>query len=329
MGFKKKVLIGAFVIGFFLTLGLVFTMLNAGLFTKSTSSFVLYFQSSVRGLVTGAPVYFNGVRVGEVVSMNITPHVDGFTFSTPVVIALEDDKKSFDGTGNTGEIGFAQAMENEKYAKKLIQQGLRAKLGTSSYITGQLIVELEIAKDAPDIPISSLKEFNGLLEIPTISTPFETFIESVREIPIDEITHTLLTTLQNINTAVESANIGEITQSLNETLTSMQPALESVSKIQEHASELIKSGNTTINIVNANLETLLSRLDTALVNLNGMAEQGDITLSRVENILQGDSATMQEFSTTMTAIREAAHYIAIFARLLEQDPNALIFGTER
>ena len=56
---------------------------------SSAARFVCFFDASLRGLLPGSPVYFRGVRVGKVVSIQINADADELTFRTPVVIELE------------------------------------------------------------------------------------------------------------------------------------------------------------------------------------------------------------------------------------------------
>ena len=83
-----KTLIGFFVMcALTLLIGGVM-IVGSGSFS-SAARFVCFFDASLRGLLPGSPVYFRGVRVGKVVSIQINADADELTFRTPVVIELE------------------------------------------------------------------------------------------------------------------------------------------------------------------------------------------------------------------------------------------------
>ena len=59
-------MIGVFVVGAIALLTAAIVIFASGQFFREHKYFALYFQESIRGLNTGAPVYFKGVKVEEI-----------------------------------------------------------------------------------------------------------------------------------------------------------------------------------------------------------------------------------------------------------------------
>src|SRR5690606_33268756 len=100
-----------------------------------TQKYMLYFDSSVRGLTPGAPVEFNGIRVGKVNSVNLEYVVPNQSFRVPVEVTLEPERVQMVGGQGPENTDYAQIMD------VLVERGLRARLKTGSFITGQLFVD--------------------------------------------------------------------------------------------------------------------------------------------------------------------------------------------
>src|SRR5215475_11276103 len=150
--------IGAFIIGAVALIVIGLLVLGRGHFFSDTRTFVLYFDGSIKGLNIGAPVEFQGVRIGSVTDIRVIQIPKTSEFRTPVYIQIEVNR-----------IGEAQVKrsraEQREYLKSLIQRGLRAQLVAQSLVTGQLIVQLGFY---PDTPIRLVGDDPDVPELPTM-----------------------------------------------------------------------------------------------------------------------------------------------------------------
>jgi len=62
----NKTLIGGFVVGALALAVVAVLIFGGGKFFSEKVKYVLYFESSVKGLNVGAPVIFKGIRIGSV-----------------------------------------------------------------------------------------------------------------------------------------------------------------------------------------------------------------------------------------------------------------------
>ena len=90
---KYKTTVSAFVLGGLALLALGFIVLGGGRLFSNDMQYVLYFDGSVSGLSTGAPVVFRGVPMGSVTRINLVANTRDSNVTIPVYIRI--DEQSF------------------------------------------------------------------------------------------------------------------------------------------------------------------------------------------------------------------------------------------
>jgi paraquat-inducible protein B len=141
---------------------------------------------------------------------------------------------------------------------ELIEKGLRARLTTQSYLTGQLMIELEMM---PDTKAVLKQEGNDLFEIPTVLSQMGKLSQGIQDLPVrdsvlkfnivmerlnKEVIPNVNKLIENLNTVI-SVNKKEITKTLyntNQTLTDVSMAAKSLRNfadyIERHPESLLK-----------------------------------------------------------------------------------------
>jgi paraquat-inducible protein B len=138
---------------------------------------MLLFDESVRGLSIGAPVELYGIKLGEVVDLSLEFDVDKKKFQVPVVIAVEPERVS--AAKKEAALKMVET-DPEAFMKTLVeQQGLRAQLQSANLLTGQLMINMVFAPDAPKATLSRHGDFRV---IPTMPGSFEKLQESLSRI---------------------------------------------------------------------------------------------------------------------------------------------------
>ena len=82
-------MIGAFIVGAVALIVIGLLVFGRGHFFPEARKFVLYFDGSIKGLNVGAPVDFQGVKVGSVKFVQVYRSKRGARFRTPVYIELD------------------------------------------------------------------------------------------------------------------------------------------------------------------------------------------------------------------------------------------------
>ncbi len=172
---KTYVRVGMFVvIGFLCFIAIIFHFLNKKFSTDDSQLVVMYFEESIQGLNVGSPVVFQGVEIGKVAKIRLLTNLKLGTFKAPVYVSFKE-KKSF-------QIGSHRDVSGENVLKALVEKGLRARLINANYLTGQLMIELNMEPNTPAI----MRGSGYYMEIPTVISSFAMISKDLQEIPIRE-----------------------------------------------------------------------------------------------------------------------------------------------
>ena len=267
-------------------------------FTKKVN-FVLYFDSSVRGLTIGAPVEFKGIKIGSVLDVRLEYDKKSTSFRIPVLIEVEPERII---SHDTQEVD-----STDETLQNMVKNGLRARLQTGSLITGQLFVELDMF---PGTPVVMRGDGTSQYpELPTIEAAnFAAITKSVQNlvtkldaIKFDKIGDELLGTLQGTNRIVNSPEIESTVRDLEQSMASLRSILKKVD---------------SSNIKEA--------IDAAHVALDKLST----TLTLTNKILKPNSPLQYNVIQLTGELEETSRAIRALVETLERNPQSLIFGRD-
>lgn len=257
--------------------------------------YLMYFDQSVRGLSPGAPVEIRGIKIGEVINIELQYDLSTNDFHTPVLAMIEPERINaliteegamVKGEKMDKEIGEAQQSRNGLMRTKLlVDKGLRAQLKTGNLLTGQLYIDLDFH---PDAAAAELKEQRGYEVFPTIP------------VPLDRI----MLRIDNILKQVEQVPIEKIGTDVEVAVKDLNALLQELRSV---------SGQV-------NRETLPG-IKVSLEELNKTLQGIDGTFGQDSALNYNSRRIMDEFSITIRSLRSLLNY-------LERDPQALILGKE-
>jgi paraquat-inducible protein B len=167
--------------------------------------FVLDFgDTSVAGLSPGAAVLFRGIKIGEVLAVDLLLDPRTEEFSTPIVIELEPERLGLSADELDGsEIDLM---------RRHVARGLRARLGIGSLLTGKKVIELEFVEGAPP---ATLETAGAYPKLPTTADPIEALAEQVSSV---------LGKVDQVPLASIGANLDGALAELRETLVTFREA---------------------------------------------------------------------------------------------------------
>jgi paraquat-inducible protein B len=251
--------------------------------------YLLKFSHSVRGLKEGAPVEFRGIKVGEVVDVQLHS-VEKEPDSLHVYISMEPQRLEPDGEPSREE--FDAQLEN------LVQQGLRAKLKTANLITGSRMIDLGFPADPAPGAFVRLEQY---AEIPTVDDSAEdleqqlnVLAKKINQIPLEKIGTDLADSLASLNNMLKVLNEQSTAAKLDKTLDNLSVASEQ-------------------------LEATMRGVQTAM-------QETTATLQSADAMLSPDSQIQYELRTMLQAVQSAAETMERLGEKLNRKPNALIFG---
>ncbi len=246
----NKKLIGIFMLTGLAVLAIVFGIYIKGKVFAGGKTLVMYFEESINGLNVGSPVVFKGVQIGKVVSIDLIANPENLEFSIPVYVKMEQKKNIEDM-----EFGDRETVLNE-----LIKKGLRARLTTQSYLTGLLMIELEMLPSTP-IELHHRKNNRDVLEVPTVLSQLGELSKGIQDLPVREsvvefnkffsklntdIMPQLQQTMTDVNRLISgrSGASADTLVNINRTLSSMSEAARSVRNLtdylEQHPEALLK-----------------------------------------------------------------------------------------
>jgi len=343
-----SILVGSFVIGGLVIAALFVVFLAQSNFWVKRTTFVLNFEHSVSGLSEGAPVQFQGVRVGRVKDIRVVTDPGKMTVYMPVFIQIDPRRINWKG----------KKIQVEKLFDELIDQGLKARIRVMSYITGQRMIELDFMPDTP--PKLARRDLNHP-EIPTAPSTMQEISETMQDLPLKMLLTKLTSSVEGIEKTVNSPRLSESLRAMNKT---MQSAQRLVTGLEEDVPGLTDRMNDTLGEAQGmmqrndrRLKELLRELEQASLaaekafnqmegtmsldqgvskelasNLNQTLEAARSTLRRAEASLAavedvtGDSELRLELGNTLKDLSSAARSIESLARYLERNPDAVWRG---
>ncbi len=165
--------------------------------------YVVNFNESVRGLMRGAPVEYQGIQVGQVEDFKLEFHTGNLEGKIPVLIALETERFSIVGPKGGSAKMLVQA---------LVKRGLRAQLKTASLLTGSLFVDLGFH---PETPVRTMGQYGKYEEIPAIPSTMGAmtamvanltkFSERLQKLPLEEVIGELRASLPVLRDTLKEA----------------------------------------------------------------------------------------------------------------------------
>ena len=243
-------------------------------FSAVRNYWMLLFDESVRGLSIGAPVELHGIKIGEVVDLNLVFDPRTKKFQVPVIIAIEPERI---GVTNREEAQKAVNDDRVGFMKLLVeQQGLRAQLQSGNLLTGQLMVNLVFVPTAPKATLSQRGEY---MVVPTIPGTFEQLQENLNKIitnlgnvPFDKIGGELELVLKEAGSALKQVGglAGKIDKEtvpqvqttikeLQKTLIGLQQAIGKDAPLNYNARKALEELTETLRAVRELADTLENR----------------------------------------------------------------------
>jgi len=221
----NKTVIGIFVVGAVALLVLAVTVFGSGVFLKRSDKYVLFFDGSIKGLSVGAPVNFRGVKIGNVSDISLLYDSNSKNVLIPVIIDVELARVK----GAPDKLGYPDY-------KKLIDEGLRARLEIQNFITSQLMLTFDFYPDKPAKMYDITKDYP---ELPTLPISPDIF-EVMDEIPVKEIAEDLRQAVSGINRLVNSKGISELDKTLSEITQAARSIHLFVEYLEQHPEALLK-----------------------------------------------------------------------------------------
>jgi paraquat-inducible protein B len=208
---------------------------------KNPQTYLLVFDQSVRGLETGAPVEFRGIRIGEVTDVHAEVDTKTFKFLVLVTVTVDPERLGVKRVGG-GAPARPQHTPNQQLVDAMVAHGLRAQLRTGSLLTGALYVAVDFFPDAPPFTVDWSQHPVRLATVPGklegVETDVASLIKKLEKVPYEQIGQDLRKTMADVDQTLESARraldhadgLIESNSGLNQELTNALREVESAAR---------------------------------------------------------------------------------------------------
>lgn len=305
-------------LGLFVVVGLVVALaavvyFGAESLRKEHVSYQTYFDESVQGLDVGAPVFFRGVRVGQVSAVGVAP--DGRHVA--VTLALF--------TRNLRRLGLGEGRGRE--TRIAVPSDLRVQLAHQG-ITGLKAVQLDFF-DPTYNPPPVLRFETPERYIPSAKSTFErleaTVVHAFDRFP--QVADALLDVAARTNRILDEFEQAHLPRQMQASLGELDQTLAAFRKAIGDAEVGEVSAQARVSM--DGLDRTVQRLDAVLARLDG--ERGLLASAQRATDAVGDAASTapalgDEVTVTLREIQEAAESFRELTEALERDPDMLLRG---
>jgi len=325
---RNALLIGAFVLAALAMIVVGVLWLSGNTLFKKQQEAMIFYKGNVTGLYVGAPVTFRGVAVGQVEEIGIRVDRDSLQSLIPVRIRLQPDALRFRRNGADAAIDLPT----------LVQRGLRARLVAQSFVTGQKSIELDFVPNTP----STLIGDGSKPEIPALGDRFGALIDQVADLPLRDtvqevrdtvrelrgtlvsVQHTLDSTKQVLAGAAE-----ELGKTGRDSRVTLQAANEAVRQVQLNTAATLASITQLADATRNTVTAAQPELQRTLQGAREAAESARIAMGRVSEMTAPNASLRADLDASMRDLSQAARGLRDWSELLEEKPNAVIFGNKR
>ena len=325
---SNPTVIGAFVVGAVALLAIGVSLFGGAQLFAPKSMVVTFFEGSVKGLRVGSNVLFRGVRIGFVSDIQLMGDAESLEPIVRATLQLSDGVWVLYRDGKE----LPQDAANMISGEQLVDAGLRARLGVESFVTGQLVVELDFLPDTKPVLRALVPETEGWTEIPTVPSTVATIVEKfqtfVSRIDFDRLQGNLQEILEGLNELANNQDARDALAGLNQ-LANNDRLQQIPADLETTLAELRSTAQNFSKLaedIDAEIGPVSIELKSALQNVDGAVEAARSALETLERQVGGDTGLEFELTTALREVRDAARSVRALTDYLQKNPEALLRG---
>jgi paraquat-inducible protein B len=303
----NRMMIGVFVVIAVILMAASLVVFGSGKFFKKTVKCVLYFDESVKGLSVGAPVLFQGVQIGSVT--NIVLQFDPAKMQSQIPVIIEFEPERF----KVREEGRIIPRDPRKNIPILIGKGLRAQLVMQSFITGQLLIEIDFRPGTPVVLKNIDKDY---IEIPTIPSTSARVAQTLDKLDLDGLKKNLQSALAGVERFINNPDLAAGLRALKGTLQDARKLVGRVDRQVDPLADNVKKSVKDIGKLARNADAKVAELTTGLAK----------TMSDARGVISPDAPMMVELENSLKEISAMSRSLRELADSLEKQPEIVLRG---
>ena len=266
-----------------------------------TVTYLVRFDGAVGALKDGAAVELRGFRIGTVTSVRLHYDAKTGTLSTPVQLALDPSSLGMVASPPNGD--WRPPVDD--MLKRLIAQGLRARLAQDPPLVGPSKVSLDFVTGAPN---ATLTDENGMPVIPSaassnidaMTAKADQVIQKIDDLPIKDIGEQVRSIAAHINAISSSPQIKDSLTHIDRSVAQIDRTLQQVSP----------------------------QIAPLVAQLRQTANSADQAVAAANRTLGGDATGQNDLPAALRELTDTARSIRALADYLDRHPEALIRGKQ-
>jgi paraquat-inducible protein B len=260
-----------------------------------------YFDGSVSGLGPGSPVTFRGLRIGQVVSVNLQYDAKTDAIRTPVRFEVEPER--------IADVHLAEGRGPVANLRTMVERGMRAQLQSVNLLTGQMGVSFDFFPDAAPAQIQ---------------TDGDVIIVPTQPGQLADLTHQVGDLLAKIN-ALPFTEIGE---NLNQTLAGLSATANGpeLKRTLQSLDATIGTAQTLMTQLSAGATPALKRLPDIAAALQDTVTRANKLVGSADAGYGDNSRFKRSLDQLLSQLTDTARSLRILSDLLVRHPEALIRG---
>lgn len=327
---SNPVMIGGFVVGAVVLLATGVALFGGAELFSKRYNYVTYFEEQTKGLRVGSNVILNGVRIGYVSEIALLIDETKFETMTRVTLEILPDTYIPISGGAPIDEDLREAIPHEAL---IYDAGLRAQLEIESFVTGQLVVRLDMRPDTVIVLSGVDSEYP---EIPTIRSDIQELLAKIQQwlsnirdtVDVDVLFQGITDSLNGFAALTTSPDLHETLSGLNSIVndTDTQALGASLKSLLDELSVAVTDVSELIVRADTGMDTLESDVLPVLQQLGETLKAAERTLQLAQLQLRGDSEQVYQLQSTLKEVEFAATALREFFDYLERNPESLIRG---
>ncbi len=316
-------------------------VLGAGAFFSKPILVETYFEQSVQGLDTGAPIKFRGVRIGKTEEVSLL----GKEYATEknyVLVRASIAREAF--KRKVGAVG-------KEYLRREIEKGLRIRVGYQG-LTGTAHLEMDYSDPglSPPLEIDWKPKYTYIPSTPStisrIGVAIDKIMKSLEKIDLHELLQQLERSLKSLSAIVSESNIrviGEQTEKLlsevratNRTLsgilggpkikgilTDTAATVAATKRLTENSEKPLNQILVTVGEASKTINDIATKLDSQAEGLPAALAELRKILRRLDGLI---ATQQQDVEELIANIKLFSENMREFSENIKRSPSQLLLG---
>ncbi len=328
---SNPAVIGGFVLGAIVLLVVAVILFGGGELFATKRYLVTYFPGSVKGLRVGSDVLFRGVRVGYVTNIEVVTDPDVDRFNIPVTFQILPD--SFTVGSADGELRTLSTAESKQRLDELIKRGLRTRLETESFVTGQLLIQLDFYPDNEPVFRGKNTQYQ---EVPSIPSNIQQYMQQLQKlaaeinqkVDIEKLVADFQGIMSGLNKLANSPQLQSAVEGIDKLVNAddtqalpgdLGGAVRAVTRTMDDTRQVVAKLDEGVDPLISDARRVLDTLNYSLANATGLLQETQLQLGQ-------SGAINYELVKTLDEVQKAARSLRLLTDYLDQHPEAIIRG---